>query len=192
MFLVDTNVFVYAAHQGCPEHERCQELLDEWRRQPSSWFTTWPILYEFLRVATHPRASRNPWNAAEAWDYLEGLLSVPSLHVLVETERHAEVAALTLKEIPALRGSVMHDAHTAILMREHGLSSIITRDNGFHRFPFLEVIDPLAGQYGGGESMGGLSVREGVGSHGRAHGRVQASPRAGRSRRSPSPSRRGR
>ena len=39
----------------------------------------------------------------------------------------------------------IHDAHTAILMREHGIRRIVTRDADFHRFPFLEVVDPLAG-----------------------------------------------
>ena len=33
---------------------------------------------------------------------------------------------------------------TAILMREHGIKTIYTRDTDFHRFPFLEPIDPLA------------------------------------------------
>jgi predicted nucleic acid-binding protein len=28
-------------------------------------------------------------------------------------------------------------------MREHGVSRIVTRDMDFHRFPFLEVIDPV-------------------------------------------------
>ena len=37
------------------------------------------------------------------------------------------------------------DAHTAILMHEHGIRRIVTRDADFHRFPFLEVVDPLAG-----------------------------------------------
>jgi predicted nucleic acid-binding protein len=30
----------------------------------------------------------------------------------------------------------MHDAHTAVLMREHGIRTIFTRDSDFHRFPF--------------------------------------------------------
>ena len=38
----------------------------------------------------------------------------------------------------------MHDAHTAILMREHGIRTIYTRDADFHRFPFIEPIDPAA------------------------------------------------
>ena len=35
------------------------------------------------------------------------------------------------------------DAHTAVLMREHGIRCIVTRDTDFHRFPFLESVDPL-------------------------------------------------
>jgi predicted nucleic acid-binding protein len=30
-------------------------------------------------------------------------------------------------------------------MREHGIRRICTRDADFHRFPFLEVIDPANG-----------------------------------------------
>jgi len=35
------------------------------------------------------------------------------------------------------------DTHTAVLMREHGIARICTRDTDFNQFPFLEVIDPL-------------------------------------------------
>ena len=29
------------------------------------------------------------------------------------------------------------------LMREYGIDRIVTRDTDFHRFDFLEVVDPL-------------------------------------------------
>jgi predicted nucleic acid-binding protein len=35
-------------------------------------------------------------------------------------------------------------AGTAVLMREHGIQRIITRDSDFHRFSFVQVVDPLA------------------------------------------------
>ena len=60
------------------------------------------------------------------------------------TPRHAAVLARTLSELPDLRGNVMHDVHTAVLMREHGINRICTRDSDFHRFPFLKVVDPLS------------------------------------------------
>ena len=54
------------------------------------------------------------------------------------------VVAELLREIPHLSGNLMHDAHTAALMREHGIRRIVTRDTDFHRFPFLEAVDPMA------------------------------------------------
>ena len=49
----------------------------------------------------------------------------------------------TLSEPPDLRGSVMHDVNTTVLMREHDVNRVCTRGTGFRRFPFLTVLDPL-------------------------------------------------
>jgi predicted nucleic acid-binding protein len=67
----------------------------------------------------------------------------PGLGVLTATDRHAAVAAQVIGELPWLAGNLIHDAHTAILMREHGIIRICTRDADFHRFPFLEVVAPM-------------------------------------------------
>jgi toxin-antitoxin system PIN domain toxin len=144
VFLVDTNILVYASDEDSEFYGRCHELLEEWRGQASPWYVTWGIFYEFLRVTTHPRVFRVPWSAAQAWAFVEALLSSPSLGILIPTERHAEVATLVIREIPHLSGNLMHDAHTAILMREHGIKTIYTRDTDFHRFSFLEPVDPVS------------------------------------------------
>ena len=145
MFVVDTNVLVYAADQDSPAHARCFGLVDGWRRQASAWYLTWPIVYEFLRVSTHPRVFRTPWPVQRAWQFIEALLASRGLGVLAATGRHPEVLAEVIAELPFLAGNLMHDAHTAVLMREHGIRRVYTRDTDFHRFPFLEPIDPLAG-----------------------------------------------
>lgn len=142
MFVVDTNVLVYAADEDSPAHVVCRSALEEWRRQRSAWYTTWGIVYEFLRVATHPRVLRTPWSANKAWGFVDAVLASPALGILVETERHASVADQVVQEVPHLTGNLIHDAHTAVLMREHGIRRIYTRDTDFHRFSFLEVIDP--------------------------------------------------
>lgn len=143
MFVVDTNVLVYAADEDAPGHARCRQLLEEWRSQRSAWYTTWGVLYEFLRIATHPRVLRMPWTASKAWTFVDALLGSAALSLLVETDRHAAIVEEVLRDVPHLNGNVVHDAHTAILMKEHGIRRIYTRDTNFHRFPFLEVIDPL-------------------------------------------------
>jgi toxin-antitoxin system PIN domain toxin len=144
VFVVDTNILIYAADEDAPAHGQCRDLLENWRRQQSVWYTTWGVLYEFLRVSTHPRVLRMPWSANKAWSFVEAMLGSTALSLLVETDRHAAVVEQVLREVPHLGGNVIHDMHTAILMKEHGIRRIYTRDTDFHRFPFLEVIDPLA------------------------------------------------
>lgn len=143
MLVVDTNVLVYAADADSPFHAACRAWLEERRGRPGAWYTTWPILYEFLRVTTHARVMRRPWRVDEAWQFVRALLASPGLDVLVATQRHAAVAAEVLSELPFIGGNLLHDAHTAILMREHGIRRVCTRDTDFHRFPFLEILDPL-------------------------------------------------
>jgi predicted nucleic acid-binding protein len=62
--------------------------------------------------------------------------------MLTAGERYAAAVGEVLQQVPNLRGNLWHDAETAILMREHGIRRIYTRDVDFHRFPFLEVVDP--------------------------------------------------
>ena len=143
MFAVDTNVLVYAADRDSPFHEACHRRLAEWRSQSGVWYMTWGVVYEFLRICTHPRVLRHPWAATNAWGFIEALLASPAIAMLVPTERHSSVAADVVAELPHLAGNLFHDAHTAILMREHGIRTIYTRDTDFHRFPFLEPVDPV-------------------------------------------------
>lgn len=143
MFVVDTNILLYAAHRGVDEHERCRGLLEGWREGSTPWFLTWGICYEFLRVATHPRVFATPWNAPEAMRFLDALDASPSLSILVPTSKHAGILQEILDDLPDVRGNLVHDLHTAVLMREHGISRIYTRDTDFHRFPFLTVLDPF-------------------------------------------------
>ena len=143
MFVVDTNVLVYAADRAAPEHDVCRSRLETWRASSDPWYLTWSILYEFLRVVTHPRVLRRPWSVRAAWGFAAALRAAPGLSLLVEGERHEDIVGALLAELPDLRGNVLHDTRTAALMREHGVRVIYTRDTGFHRFPFLEVRDPL-------------------------------------------------
>ena len=144
MLLFDTNVLVYAANRDSTFHRPCRRRLGEARRDPSPAFLSWSVCYEFLRVTTHPRALQSPWRVRDACRFVSDLLASPGFDLLVATPRHQSVLAQTLSELPDLRGNVMHDLHTAVLMREHGVSRICTRDAGFRRFPFLTVVDPLS------------------------------------------------
>lgn len=144
MFVVDTNILVYAANRDCPEHRRCLDLVERSRNQAKAWYATWGILYGFMRIITHPRVLARPWQLSNAWAFVEALLACPSFCILGETDRHASVLSEIIKELPDSAGNIISDLHVAALMREHGIATIYTRDVDFHRFPFLRVIDPVA------------------------------------------------
>ncbi len=143
MFVVDTNILAYAARRDTGFHEPCREAVERWRAQQGAWFATWNIVYEFLTVMTYRGANRVPWTLAGAWSFVEALLASPGFKILAPTSRHAAVAAEVFRALPDLSGKRLHDAQIAVVMREHGIRRIYTRDTDFFRFPFLEPVDPV-------------------------------------------------
>lgn len=143
MLVVDTNILVYAANRDSEFHDPCRRHLENLRSDSVPSYLSWGICYEFLRVSTHPRVLPSPWNPASAWSFIDSLLAAPGFGLLAETNRHQQVLEQTLAELPDLKGNLLHDVHTAVLMRENGISRICTRDIDFARFPFLTIIDPV-------------------------------------------------
>lgn len=90
-------------------------------------------------ISTHTRVFYRLILFDQAWLFISTLLVSPSLRLLLEGERHAKIAARKFQELQDLQGNIIYDAHTAILMREHGIRQIYTRDTDFHRFSFLGV-----------------------------------------------------
>lgn len=131
MVAVDTNVLLDAANPRSTFHQPCLELVDALRQQASPWYASWPICNEFLRVMTHPAALASPWPLADAWDFLEALFDSPGFELMEPTDLHRTIAGQVFAELPHLAGNILHDAHTAILMREYGIRRIFTRDTDF-------------------------------------------------------------
>jgi uncharacterized protein len=144
---VDTNIVLYSADEFVPEHDVCRKLLlgggtsPDVRAEPLC--IPWSVFYEFLRVVTHPRALKRPWTMPEAWAFVTVLQRAPHITVLGPGPGHA-AAAERMLSAPGVRGNLVHDAHVAAVLAEHGVRRIYTRDQDFRRFPGLEVVDPLA------------------------------------------------
>lgn len=143
MFVVDTNLLLYAVNPDSPDHPRARALLEGWRVGDRSWFLTWGIIYEFLRVSTHSAVFPAPLSLSRASEWIDVLVAAPRAAILTETERHREVLGEVTALHPRLAGNVVHDLHTAALMKEHGIQEIQTADADFHQFGFLRVVNPL-------------------------------------------------
>lgn len=93
-------------------------------------YLTWGSCYEFLMVVTHPRVLRKPRSGSAAGEFLTAVRQSPGLSMLSPTDRHAAVIAEVMSAVPSITGNLWHDAETAVLMREHGIRRICTRDTG--------------------------------------------------------------
>jgi predicted nucleic acid-binding protein len=76
---------------------------------------------------------RRPWTATAARQCAAAWLASPGL---------GAPATGLLTRLPGIAGNLLRDAHAAVLMREHGVRQIGTRDAAFQRFPLREIVDP--------------------------------------------------
>jgi len=139
---LDTNVLVHAEMVASPWHHPARALLQGLAEGPAAWAIPWPCVYEFLRVVTHPRVFHPPMPIRAALADLRAMLGSPSLVLLAETSRHAEIMA-ALVEASGATGNLLHDAHIAALCLEHGVAEIVTGDRDFSRFPELRCLNPF-------------------------------------------------
>jgi uncharacterized protein len=144
VFVVDTNLLVYAAIRESPQHPRAQRLVQEWGDTSEAWSVTWSIIYEFLSVSTRHSIYPRPLSFSDSWRFIQTLRMSPSFEILPETERHPELIDELVREYPHMAGTRFHDLHIAAIMREHGITDIRTADTDFHQFKFLRVTNPLA------------------------------------------------
>lgn len=143
MRAIDTNVLVFAEIVSSPQHGLAREVLREFVEGASAWAIPWPCIYEFLRVVTHPRVYHPPAPMDLVLDDLRSVLASPSLILLSETPRHAEVMDEIVRD-SGVTGNLVHDAHIAALCIEHGVTEIFTGDRDFRRFSGLTVVDPFS------------------------------------------------
>jgi toxin-antitoxin system PIN domain toxin len=137
---VDTNILVYAHQPRLPRHEQALGRLRELAEGSVPFALPWPCAYEFLRVVTHRRVFDRPSTTEQAWAFLRNVLDAPTTVLLMETDRHVEVLEEVLRDT-GVTGNLVHDAHIAALLLEHGVRDILTTDTDFHRFRGLRVVE---------------------------------------------------
>jgi toxin-antitoxin system PIN domain toxin len=141
MVIIDTNVLVHCSNRSSGQHEVCRGYIDTLRSGITAWFLTWNVLYEFVRIVTHPRVLQRPWDPGPAWSFAQRLIDSPSCEVLGPTERHEQVVNAFFRQYPDTRGNLVHDARTVIHMLEHGVPAVCSYDRDFLRFG-VQVIEP--------------------------------------------------
>ena len=142
--VVDTNILLYAANSDAPEQPRAREFLLQAGRSSRQWYCTDGILYEFLRVSTHPRVFDRPLEWRQALEFLLPFISSPRFSLLSPGDRHWSWLEDVLQSLSKPSGNLFFDIRTVALMREHGVSKIYTADTDFFQFSGISVVNPMA------------------------------------------------
>lgn len=101
----------------------------------------WQSLTAFVRIATHPRALREPLDPAEAWSFVEEWLEAPVVWTPQPGHAYREILGRLVRDLD-LRANLVSDAALAALCLEHGLV-MVSADSDFARFPELQWHNPV-------------------------------------------------
>ena len=139
--LVDANILLYAVDSDSRFHAACREWLEGALNGPRRVGIPWQSLTAFVRIATHPRALREPLEPAEAWAFVEEWLDAPVTWTPQPGRAHREILGRLVRGLD-LRANLVPDAVLAALCLEHGLT-MVSADSDFARFPELVWVNPL-------------------------------------------------
>jgi toxin-antitoxin system PIN domain toxin len=138
---IDANILLYASDESSTRHEIASAVLARLAEGPALVYLFWPVAMAYLRIATHPSIFDHPLEPADARRNLDQLLSRAHVRSPGEGDRFWPVYQGLVRD-DAIRGNLVTDSHIAALMRQHGVSTILTADRDFRRFPDITARDP--------------------------------------------------
>ncbi len=141
--IIDTSILLYAANRDAEQHSAASRFLHTAAASGQQWYLTDGIVYEFLRVSTHPQVFPRPLDWKEALAFLKPLLESPNFAILTAEELHWRYLEDILASLNHPSGNLFFDIRTAALMRGSGIREIYTVDADFLQFPDVEVVNPL-------------------------------------------------
>jgi toxin-antitoxin system PIN domain toxin len=142
MIAVDTNVLVAAHRRDAVGHDAGAAAVRALAEGLSAWAIPAPCLHEFLAVVTHPKIFDPPTRMSEALAQVDAWLASPSLAVLSESDRHWTSLGNMLRQSKAT-GARVHDARIAAICGDHGVTTLLSADRNFSKFPPVRVENPL-------------------------------------------------
>jgi len=142
-FAVDVNILLYASDSGSNGHTKAAAFLRSVADGDETCYVAWITVMSYLRMATHPRIFDAPLSPSDAQGNIERLFGSPHVRCLSEAEGFWKVYREVARGTP-VRGNLVPDAHLAAILKQHGIRRLYTHDRDFLKFPFLQVVDPLA------------------------------------------------
>lgn len=141
--LVDANILLYAVDRESPFHPAAKDWLERALNGNRRVGIPWSSATAFTRIATHPRAMRQPLPPATAWGLVESWLDAPAAWIPEPGPGYRAILGRLVRDLD-LRGNLVADAAVAALAIEHGLE-VVSADTDFARFTEITWVNPIAG-----------------------------------------------
>ena len=139
--LVDANILLYAIDEDSPFHDAAKRWLEDALNGSRRGGIPWATLTAFVRMATHPRALREPLAPGEAWEFVDEWLDAPATWVPAPGRGHRDILGRLIRDLD-LRANLVSDAALAALCIEHGLQ-MVSADSDFARFSEITWLNPV-------------------------------------------------
>ena len=140
MILPDVNLLIYAYDEDSPFHVHAVKWLEDVMTKEQV-FLSWHTITGFLRIMTHPSATKLPFSIAEAGSIVDEWLARENVHLIGLEKRNWPLFSATLIEGQAT-GNLVMDAHLATLATSCG-ATLATTDRDFSRFADIRITNPL-------------------------------------------------
>jgi toxin-antitoxin system PIN domain toxin len=138
--LLDANILLYAYDSNSPRHSACRPWLDAALNSEETIALPWQTLLAFVRIATNPRAVRQPLSGPDACAIVNSWLDRLNVAVVGAGDRFWEIFQVQVLDAQ-VSGPLVTDAALAALAIEHG-ATLCSTDSDFRRFRGLKLLDP--------------------------------------------------
>jgi toxin-antitoxin system PIN domain toxin len=140
--LVDANILLYSVDEESPFHAPARDWMVTALNGAQRVGIPWSSVWAFVRIATNPRALKQPLSPREAWEHVRDWLDAPATWIPGPGRGHREILGSLLVQ-QDLRAGLVSDAVLAAICIEHGLT-MVSADSDFARFPQIAWLNPVA------------------------------------------------
>ncbi len=141
MLLTDVNVLLYAHRDDAVDHSDYEKWLFDVVTGTDPYGVSELVLSSFIRIATNPRAYKQPSSLEDALIFANQIRTGPAASILQPGDQHWTIFTDLCEQTQA-RGNLITDAYLAALAIEYDCEMIST-DRDFDKFPGLRWRHPL-------------------------------------------------
>lgn len=143
MYLLDSNVLIYAHNKASPFHKIAHSILGDILAGKIEGCVSFQNLYELYSIITDPKRVEKPLSTKDARKLLLIFLNADNLPKIYTKSTNLAVTIELLKSGRAKKQQIF-DLILVATMIENEVKGIYTADETFFKkFKFLEVINPF-------------------------------------------------